>query len=443
MKTVRLKRLLIGLVLLAVLPRTRPVSAENWSAWRGARGDGTSLEKNVPTRWDGETGENISWKVKVPGGGHASPVVWNDRIFLVSCLQESQERVLLCLKSATGEAIWKRTVLRAPLETKHSLNSFASSTPATDGELVVVTFLEVDGRTIPAPNVSNARDVTPGRIVVVAYDFDGRRKWQAKPGEFISAHGFGSSPVLYKDMVIVNGDHDGDGYIVALARDSGKIRWRVERENNTRSYATPIVRQIGGRTQMILSGSKSVTSYDPNTGERHWVIDGPTEQFVASMVDNGKLVFLTAGFPDRHILAIRPDGRGNLTDTHIVWRTKRGAAYVPSPIVEGPYFLVVSDAGIASCFDAASGERFWMKRMNGRHSPSLVSAGGLVYFLSDKGVTTVIRPGPAVDVVAENKLGERCAASPAISGGRIYIRGESHLYCVGRPKSARIPGKGR
>ena len=148
------------------------------------------------------------------------------------------------------------------------------------------------------------------------------------------------------------------------------------------------------------------------------------------MVYDGRFLFITGGFPARHILAIRPDGSGNVTDTHIAWRTNRGAAYVPSPIVEGPYFLIVSDNGIASCFEAKNGNRLWMERLGGGHSASTVSAGGLVYFVSDKGVTTVVRPGKKFEVVAKNELGERCSASPAISGGTIYIRGHKNLFAI-------------
>ncbi len=223
--------------------------------------------------------------------------------------------------------------------------------------------------------------------------------------------------------------------------------------NNTRSYCPPIIRQIDGRTQMVLSGSLCVASYDPHDGSRHWIINGPTEQYVASLVYNGKLFFMTAGFPEFHIIAIRPDGRGNVTDSHVVWHTTKGCSYVPSPIVAGAidgnagqdsgtegkaaaneavkrYFLVVSDVGIASCFEAASGQRCWMKRIGPHYSASLVEAEGLVHFLSDEGITTVVRPGPEFDVVAENPLGENCYASPAISEGRIYIRAEKHLYCI-------------
>ena len=418
---------LAALLLLTVSP---PAAGENWQAWRGPRGDGTSNENDLPVTWNGKTGTNIAWKISLPGTGHASPITWGDRIFTISTLEKSGERILLCLNRGDGSTRWQRKIFKAPLETIHRLNSRASSTPATDGKLVFSTFLKVDGRTVPAPNVGSPRPITPGTILVVAHDLDGKQKWKVEAGEFISAHGFNTCPVLYEDLVIINGDHDGDAYIVALEKETGKERWRITRENKTRSYVTPIIRKIGDRTQMVLSGSKSVASYDPASGKRHWIIDGPTEQFVASMVYDGKFLFITGGFPARHILAIRPDGKGNVTDTHIAWRTNRGAAYVPSPIVEGPYFLIVSDNGIASCFEAKNGNRLWMERLGGGHSASTVSAGGLVYFVSDKGVTTVVRPGKKFEVVAKNELGERCSASPAISGGTIYIRGHKNLFAI-------------
>lgn len=401
-----------GLCLVATLASAH---AENWPCWRGPRGDGRSQEQNLPVRWNGPKGENIAWKVDVPGKGHASPIVWEDRIFLVSAREDRQERLLLCLDRNTGRTLWERVVVVSPLERKHGLNSHASSTPATDGERVYVSFLDRK------------------EMLVAAYDFAGNQRWLVRPGEFSSVHGYCSAPVLFEDMVIVNGDHDGDAYLVALDRRTGKTVWKTPRENKTRSYCAPIIRQFDGRTQMILSGSKCVASYDPHDGSRHWIIDGPTEQYVASLVDNGKLLFMTAGFPEFHLLAIRPDGRGNVTNTHVVWRTTRGCSYVPSPIVsqDGKYFLIISDKGIASCFEADSGQRHWMERIGPHYSASLVLADGLVHFLSDAGVTTVIRPGVKFEVVATNELGENCFASPAVSQGRIYLRGEKHLYAIG------------
>jgi outer membrane protein assembly factor BamB len=387
-------------------------AAENWPAWRGPRGDGTSRERDLSTRWTPT--DNIAWKTAVPGTGHASPIVWGDSVFVASCREDAKQRLLVRFDRESGKILWQQVVLSSELEQKHRLNSFASSTPATDGKRVYVTFL------------------AENQMVVAAYDFSGKQLWLVRPGGFSSVQGYCSCPVLFQDKLIVNGDHDGDAYIVALDRATGQTLWKVDRENKTRSYVTPIIRQIDGRTQMILSGSKCVASYDPRDGSRHWIIDGPTEQFVASLVYNGKLLFLTAGYPELHMMAIRPDGRGNVTDTHIAWRTNKGASYVPSPIAEGGYFLVVSDGGIASCFEAESGKRLWQQRLGTHFSSSLVSAGGLVYFTSDEGRTSVVRPGPKLEVVSENELGEYCYASPAISAGQIIFRGEKHLIAIGR-----------
>jgi outer membrane protein assembly factor BamB len=403
--------------------------AENWPGWRGPRGDGTSHETQLPNRWN--SNENITWKIEIPGLGHASPIVWEDRVFVVSCLPETQERVLICLDRQQGKILWQKTVLTAPLEKKHNLNSHASSTPLTDGELVYVTFLDVSDDKDAKPNSQKQ-----GRMMVAAYDFDGKQVWRREAGAFSSVHGFCSCPIFYQDLLIINGDHDGDSYIVAFEKQTGEEVWRVAREHKTRSYVTPIIRQFeDGRTQMILSGSKSVTSYDPKDGALLWQMQGPTEQFVASLVDNGKLVFLTAGFPEHHILAIDPNGAGDVTQTHIVWRTTKNCSYVPSPIVVGDYFLVASDEGIASCYLAESGERLWTSRLGNHYSASLVAAEGLVYFLADDGTCKVIRPGPELDVVAENSLDEFCFASPAISDGQIFIRGEKHLFCIGKQVS--------
>jgi len=397
--------------------------AENWPGWRGPRGDGTSIEPNVPTEWSAT--QNILWKSPVPGVGHASPIVWDKRIFTVTCLEKDQVRALLCYDT-DGQLLWQREVVRSPLEGKHKLNSYASSTPCTDGTLVYCTFLEVEK--------GDVNKVTPGKMVVAAYDFDGNQKWLVRPGDFASMHGYCSSPILYQDLVIVNGDHDGESYLVALKRATGETVWKVPRENKTRSYCTPIIREIGGRTQMVLAGSKRVSSYDPANGKMWWYINGPTEQFVASLVYDGNLLFLTAGFPERHALAIKPDGDGNVTDTKIAWWVKKDAscAYVPSPIVCQGHYYIICDTGIGTCYDTATGERQWKERMGRHFSASLISANGLVYFLDDDGITKILKPGTSYEVVQENNLGEACFASPAISNGRIYQRAEKNLYCIGK-----------
>ena len=434
-------------------------SAEDWPTWRGPRGDGSSLEKGVPTKWSAQ--ENIAWQTQLPGLGHASPIVHGDHIFTVTCITEGDEagaRKLLCLDRKTGKLLWAKTVLVSPLEHKHKLNSFASSTPATDGKLVYVSFLDLAGEeasTDPkaaadagANKAKNAGSIVntitrkgnEGSMFIAAYDYEGNRKWAVRPGVFSSVHGYCSSPVLYKDFVIINGDHDGPAYLVALDKHTGKQIWKTPRENKTRSYCTPIIRDIGGRTQLLLSGSKCVASFNPDTGERIWILDGPTEQYVASLVYNGELLFLTCGFPEEHVMGIRPDGSGNVTKSHVAWHHKtKDAAYVPSPIAAGDYFICPDDFGTVTCYVAKTGEMAWREKIARHFSASTLLIDGLVHITadeglerSDKGVTFVIKPGPKLDVVAKNVLPEPVYASSAVSQGQIFIRGEKTLWCVGK-----------
>tara|TARA_R110000850_G_scaffold248959_3_gene373875 strand:+ start:2065 stop:3306 length:1242 start_codon:yes stop_codon:yes gene_type:complete len=389
-------------------------AAENWPGWRGPRGDGSTVPSNLPTEFSIDA--DVAWSTRIDGIGHSSPIIWEDRIFLVTADEAGATRSLMSLDRTTGQVQWERVVLESGPEEIHRLNSRASSTPVTDGERVIVSFLDGDS------------------MFVAAYDFDGNELWKSRPGAFASKHGYCACPVLWNGKVIVNGDHDGEAYIVALNEKTGEIIWKTDRPNKTRSYCTPIIREIGGRTQMILSGSLSVASYDPDTGDQHWVIDGPTEQFVASIVYNEglNLLFMTCGFPQKHMQAIRPDGIGNVTDTHVVWRDTVGASYVPSPIAIGDYFLVVADNGVASCFMAETGERLWRERLPGGHSASILAANGLAYFTSDAGIISVVEPGPDFRVVAQSEMGEAVFASPAVYGDQLYIRGEKHLFCIGK-----------
>jgi hypothetical protein len=396
---------------MAVLALAVIACGEEWPAWRGPRGDGTSTETDVPVRWN--AAEGIAWKVSIPGKGHSSPIVWGDRVFVTTCLEGEKKRMLLAIDRRDGRVLWDRVVLTAPLERKNELNSYASGTPATDGQRVYVSFL-----------------ASP-KIQMVAYDMEGKEVWRRSPGEFSAAHGFCSSLILYKDMVILNGDQDAKAFVVALDKATGEERWRTDRPNRTRSYCPPFIAEAGGRVQMVLAGSKCVASYDPNTGRQFWIVDGPTEQFVASMVYSGGLFCMTGGYPSLHILGIRPDGEGNVTGTHLAWHQRKNPSYVPSPIAAGQWFYVVSDAGMLNCIEAKTGQYVYQQQIARHVSPSPVSAAGNLYFLDDDGQTTVIRTGPTFGVVARNALGEQCRASPAISRGRIFVRAVGNLYCIG------------
>jgi outer membrane protein assembly factor BamB len=217
-------------ICLALVVFAHSAHAADWPGWRGPHGDGTSGEKNIPIKWSAS--DNIAWKTAIPGKGHSSPIVSGDRVFVTTCIEQDGRRMLLCLDRRDGKILWQKEVITAPLEKIHSLNSRASSTPATDGKHVFVTFLD--------PSRQNN-----AKVIVTCYDFDGHRVWQKSPGRFSSVHGFCSSPILYKDTIIVNCDHDGDGYVVALSKASGELRWRIERPNKTRSYCAPLMVDAG------------------------------------------------------------------------------------------------------------------------------------------------------------------------------------------------------
>jgi hypothetical protein len=392
-----------------VLALCASASAQDWPGWRGPKRDGTSPESGFPLRWSPT--ENILWKTPVAGTGYSSPVITGDRVLLTSCLDDG-ERKLLCFDRRDGKPLWEKSVLKSGKEPKHKENSWASSTPVTDGKRVWLAFLD-------AP-----------KFMAYCYDLDGNQLWAASPGEFHSRHGFCSSPLLWKDTVIFNGDQDAEAWIVALEQGTGKERWRADRPNRTRSYTPPVIFEAAGRPQMVLSGSKCIASYDPDTGGQIWIIDGPTEQYVASAIYAEGLFFVTGGFPLLFHSAIRPDGKGNVTATHELWRVK-GNTYVPSPVAWGAQVYVVADDGFGSCLEVKTGQVHWKQRLGPKHHASPVAAEGRIYFTDDRGTTYVIKAGTAFEKLAQNELGEDVYASPALSAGRLYFRTVKHLVCIG------------
>jgi outer membrane protein assembly factor BamB len=414
MHTHRVLLALIVCSLTAYLGFASFADAENWPGWRGPRADGTSAEKNVTTDWDPA---KATWMVAVPGKGHASPIVWEDRVLTVTALRGKLDRVLLCFDRGTGKLLWQNTVAHGPLEKIHSENSYASGTPATDGKRVYVTFRVGD------------------EIVVAAHNLaDGKQLWAVTPGTHVGEWGFSNEPVLFDDKVLIDGDSKGKSFLIALNREDGRTLWRVDRSHRGISYSAPLIREMAGRRQLIQCGDRRVASFDPATGEEFWTVDGPSEEFVATPLYNEKtgLVYASSSWPQRHLLAIRPNGHGNVTKTNIVWRDNKGAPYIPSFLVAGDFFFSINVTGVVFCYDAATGKVFWQEKL-GRHHASPVLIRGLVFFISDEGEINVIRPGANFDRVAKFELGEQCYASPAISDGQVFLRGFEHLFCIGKP----------
>ncbi len=436
------------LLLAAVLAwSASTAAAEDWPQWRGPRLDGSSNEKGLPLKWSAD--ENIAWKAPLPGIGHSSPIIVGDRVFVTTCLVEQKmlekPRQLICIDRVTGKVLWQREVVRSPLEPKHGLNSYASATPAADESRVYVTFLR--SRPMKKDDVKVPPNIRPDEkaltlwqtvvpeMVLACYSMQGKKLWEKVPGRFYSRHGFSNTPILHKNLVIVNGDQDATAYIAAFEKTTGEEKWRIDRPQRTRSYCVPLIAKAGGRTQMVLTGSMGVDSYDPDDGTLLWHQDGPTEQYVASPVYGSGLFFMTAGFPTYHNWAVRPDGRGNITKSHVVWHEKANnlkAAYVPSPLACGNLFYMISDTGNLSCFEGKSGTRLFMEKLGNHHSASPVLADGHVYLTDDKGTTHVVKAGATFELVSQNPLGGECYSSPAVSGGQIFIRTNHALVCVGK-----------
>jgi outer membrane protein assembly factor BamB len=409
----------VSLLLAGTLVFAATACAEDWPGWRGPRADGTVKDEGFPLTWTAT--ENVKWKVELPGFGHSSPVVSKGKVFVAGCVEADKKRVLYCMDRATGKILWEKAVVVAELEKKHGENSWASSTPAADGERIYITFLDKP------------------QMRVYCYDYAGNLRWEKNPGEFHSVHGFCSPPMLYKDLVIVNGDQDApDGqraFVVALDKTTGTEKWRIDRPNKLRSYCPPVVIDAAGKKQLVMTGSKCVASYDPDTGKQYWIIDGPTEQFVSSMVLHDGVLLMTAGYPVNWVMAINPGGNGNVTSTHVLWSKKNEGGYVPSPVAHNGKLYLVDDKGVASCWDVKTGKQEWKERLSGeKHHASAVAADGRIYLTSDAGVTFVLKASPEFELLAKNPLGEKVFASAAFSGGEVFIRGAKHLWCIGEKK---------
>jgi outer membrane protein assembly factor BamB len=481
----------------------------NWPQFRGPNAAGVSPDHDLPVEFSFTN--NVCWKTAVPSG-NSSPCVWGNSIFLTA-FKDRRQLVVLCIDRGDGRVLWEREVPADHIENVHpSVGSPASSTPAADGQQVYVFF---------------------GSVGVVCFDFQGQLVWQHALGPFTYHLGWGagSSPIVYADSVILNSDHDGQSFLLALDKRTGRQKWRTPRPQAPAGYATPIRWEIAGQTQLIVAGSGGVTAYEADTGTELWHVEQPNSFVATTPVASPQLLFTAAvdwsvavsdfrssakprqkpnwdalfanhdgnrdgklsreevpmlspqafdridtnhdGFLTREeldadfqrqqqqpqqppqqpqqqaesqpsgavrtgnvLMAIRPGGRGDVTARQVAWQTPHAGPYVPSPLLYGDQLYVVKEGGIVSCFEAATGKVLQRQRLaaSGTYYASPVAGDGKVYLVSENGEVTVLAADPGLKVLGRSSLGERCTATPAIVGGKLYLRTQSNLYCFGKGK---------
>jgi outer membrane protein assembly factor BamB len=381
----------------AVAPAEAAAIAD-WPRWRGPTGNGIAAPGQQPPLTWSDT-EHVLWTSPIPGRGFGSPTVVGQRVFLAAAEPDDQVQSVLCIHRATGKQLWKTAVHEGNFETKGNAKStHASASCACDGERVYINFLN------------------GGAVHATALSLEGEILWQTKISDYVNHQGFGASPVVYENFVIVAADNKGTGAIAALDKATGKIAWKHERPAKP-NYASPILLNLGGRDQLLFSGCDLVTSLDPLTGKTLWETEGSTTECVTSIVTDGERVFTSGGYPRNHIQAVRADGSGK-TD----WENE-ARVYVPSMIVKDGYLYGVLDAGVAMCWKADTGDEIWKGRLGGTFSSSLVLVNDQLLATNETGRTFVFAANPnEFKLLAENQLGNECFATPAICGGRIYHR---------------------
>lgn len=382
-----------------------------WPRWRGPSGQGIAEGTGYVDRWSAT--ENVIWKVEVPGRGNSSPIVWGDRIFLTSATGDGSKRVLLCYRRSDGKLLWELAAPQAPAERIYWKNTYASSTPATDGERVYAYF---------------------GNAGLMAADFNGRMVWHRSLGAITLYHGSAGSPLLYKESVILFQDQRENSFVAAFDKRTGKTVWWMGREEKV-GWGSPIAIHAGSRDEIVISSQNRVTAYDPDTGKLLWYARGNTFEVTPTPAVGHGLLFCPSGRAGP-TLAIRPGGSGDVTATHIVWQTPRGSPFIPSPLVYGDYLYTVNDmTAIATCFEAATGKLMWQGRLGEARresfSASPVGVEGKVFLTNDEGETFVLAAGPEFRLLHVNRIGERMLATPALVEGRWYMRTERHLLAIG------------
>ena len=401
--------------------------AEDWPQFRGVNGDGISTERGLPSEWgadvDGKQ-QNVAWKLEIPGKGWSSPVLYRGRLYLTSAVPragaapESNDLSLraMCVDAKTGQFLWNHEIFvqhgkSAPKI--HTKNSHASPTPLVDSNRLFVHF---------------------GHQGTACLDLDGKVLWSTRELSYAPVHGNGCSPILVDENLIFTCDGARDPFVVALEADTGKVKWKFSRPGDPPkkfAFCTPTAIEVNGQQQVICVGAGIVNALDPNTGEDIWHVKHEGYSVIPKPIFGHGLVFLSTSYDSAAVLAIRPDGKGDVTETHVAWTLKKGAPHTPSLLLLGRDLYMVADKGVASCVDAATGEPYWQERIGGNYSSSLVYADDKIFIQSEEGKTQVLKPGTTFEKPIETGFtNERTLASYAIGDGALFIRTEKNLYRV-------------
>lgn len=409
MKNFRLFSLIAATALLA-----GQSTAQDWTRFRGPNGTGVSDVKSIPVKF---TGKDFNWKVKLPGTGHSSPVVWGDHIFVTTTDLKSAGNTLRCHSTKDGALLWSVSIEFGPFK-KHKLNSFAAATPCVDGDRVYLTWS------------------TPERYVAVAYTHEGRKVWERDLGTFASAHGLGASPILFEGKLIVPNDQNEDSHMVALDAKTGKTVWKTARKGSLKTaYSTPCIFAPEGEKPSLIFNSFSygISAMDPDTGKMIWTFkDAFDKRSCSSPVIGGGVIIGSTGSGGggNFVTAIRPGNRAG-RKPELAWRLHEKAPYVPTPVFYKGNFYMVSDKGFVSCVDAKSGAVRWQERAVGPTFGAPIIVDGKLYCISTKGDVVVLRANEDFEVIARSDLDEEIQTTPAISQGTMYIRTTGHLISVG------------
>ena len=390
-------------------------TASDWPWWRGPERNGIAHpDQSPPIDWS-ET-RNVTWKTDIPGKGHGSCIVVGHRVFVQTSEDATQSRLLLCLNRETGKIDWQKELHSGGSSPgKHNKkSSFASNTPASDGERVFVNFL------------------SDGAAWTTALDFDGNQIWQTRLTDYMIHQGYGSSPCVYGSLVIVSADTRIGGAVLGLDRRTGEKVWKHKRPKLP-NYPSPVIHRIDGKDRLFLTGCEMVTCLEPLTGKLLWDVGGATTECVTTTVTDGTHIFSSGGYPKNHMAAMRADGTGKVTWENTV------RVYVPSMIVRGKLLFVVADAGVAGCYESETGKELWRGRLNGTFSSSPVLVDNRIYATNESGMTFVFTARPdKFELLAKNRLGDTAFATPTIADSRIYIRvarlqggkRQESVYCI-------------